>query len=424
MMEPPPRVLISAYACGPKWGSEIGVGWNWVINIARHCAVTVITESGFREDILDALPRLNLPHAPTFHFVDIGETARRRCWNQGDWRFYRDYRRWQQSAYDLASRLIAEEHFDVCHHLNMIGYREPGYLWRLPLPFVWGPVGGHEQMPWRFIPALGLKAAPYYVARNLLNGIQARTAPRVRSAARTAAAVIVATPTNQAALQHLHGVRSTLIVETGTSSASVRRCQSAFDGSRPLRVCWCGKFLAQKALPIALRALAIASREIRVELDIIGDGRERTSWHQLSKRLGVDQNCRWLGKIPHEEALRAIAESDCMLLTSIQEATSTVVMEALSAGVPVVCHDSCGFGAVVDDRCGIKVPLVSPSRSVQGFARALVRLSRDPALVVRLSRGAGERACEFTWEKKAEAVVKLYEIVLQRSGRAHMAAGA
>jgi hypothetical protein len=26
--------------------------------------------------------------------------------------------------------------------LNMIGYREPGYLWKLNVPFVWGPMGG------------------------------------------------------------------------------------------------------------------------------------------------------------------------------------------------------------------------------------------------------------------------------------------
>lgn len=110
-----------------------------------------------------------------------------------------------------------------------------------------------------------------------------------------------------------------------------------------------------------------------------------------------------------------IAESDVMLLTSVLEATTTVVMEALSAGVPVVCHDTCGFGAVVNATCGMKVPLISPKNSVRGFAEALIRLSREPKLISRLSQGAVKRSTEFTWERKAETVMHIYERILERS---------
>ena len=51
----PIKVIVSAYACGPKWGSEIGMGWNWVINLAQYCELTVITEFGFKEDIEEAV---------------------------------------------------------------------------------------------------------------------------------------------------------------------------------------------------------------------------------------------------------------------------------------------------------------------------------------------------------------------------------
>ena len=45
------HVLISAFACSPGWGSEVGMGWNWVTNLAVSCDLTVITESGFRDEI-------------------------------------------------------------------------------------------------------------------------------------------------------------------------------------------------------------------------------------------------------------------------------------------------------------------------------------------------------------------------------------
>jgi glycosyltransferase involved in cell wall biosynthesis len=181
-------------------------------------------------------------------------------------------------------------------------------------------------------------------------------------------------------------------------------------------VSWCAKFLASKALPIALRAIALASREILLELTIIGDGREGEPWHRLGRDLGVGGHCRWVGAVGHEEAQQMIAESDIMLLTSVQEATTTVVMEALSAGVPVLCHDTCGFGAVVDETCGIKIPLVNPKSSVRGFSEALVRLSREPELIKGLNQGAIKRAADFTWEKKAEAVTQIYARIMERSG--------
>lgn len=391
------------------------MGWNWVTHLARHCDLTVITEEGFRDDIAGDPVASELKHNLRFEYLDIGETARRRCWNQGDWRYYPKYREWQWSAYELARSLINRGEFDLVHHLNMIGYREPGYLWKLPLPFVWGPVGGHEQMPWRFIPALGWQAAPYQIARNVLNAIQARTSLRVRRAARAAVEVIVATPANQSAFLEIHGVESTLIVETGTEAIASSRTRPPFDGTRPLRVSWCAKFLASKALPIALRAIALASREIPVELTIIGDGRESAAWHRLGRELGIDGHCHWVGAVRHEDAQRMIAESDFMLLTSVQEATTTVVMEALSAGVPVLCHDTCGFGAVVDETCGLKIPLINPGASVRGFAEALVRLSRGPELIAFLSRGAVNRAADFTWEQKVAAVMEIYDRIMARS---------
>jgi len=59
--------------------------------------------------------------------------------------------------------------FDVAHQLTYVGFRVPGLLWKLDTPFVWGPIGGLEQTTWALLPALGVRGALYFVARNLLN---------------------------------------------------------------------------------------------------------------------------------------------------------------------------------------------------------------------------------------------------------------
>ena len=97
----------------------------------------------------------------------------------------------------------------------MIGYREPGYMWKLPLPMVWGPIGGHAQLPWKYLSLLGGRAKIYHGFRNILNNIQMWSSFRVRRAAKRANVLIAATSSDKFALLKIHNRESILINETG-----------------------------------------------------------------------------------------------------------------------------------------------------------------------------------------------------------------
>ena len=52
------NVLINAYAVSPIWGSEPGVGWNWIINLSKDCNLFIITEGEWRAEIENAVKTL------------------------------------------------------------------------------------------------------------------------------------------------------------------------------------------------------------------------------------------------------------------------------------------------------------------------------------------------------------------------------
>lgn len=108
-MNKPLKVLVSAYACGPNWGSEIGMGWNWVIHLSDYCELVVITEFDFKKDIESKLPELNLKHTPQFHYIDVGEKARELFWKQGSFLFYRYYKMWQKKGICSCRTIIIRE---------------------------------------------------------------------------------------------------------------------------------------------------------------------------------------------------------------------------------------------------------------------------------------------------------------------------
>jgi glycosyltransferase involved in cell wall biosynthesis len=84
-------------------------------------------------------------------------------------------------------------------------------------------------------------------------------------------------------------------------------------------------------------------------------------------------------------------------------------------GVPVICHDACGFGDMVTDACGIKIALTDPETSISGFASAIMLLGGERDRLKLLAEGALVRARELTWQNKAEVILAEYRRLLDNS---------
>jgi hypothetical protein len=93
------KVLLSAYACEPGKGSEPGVGWSWVRQIARFAEVWVITRANNRGTIEKALREEPLPNVHWVYF-DLPRWAR--FWKKGQRGVHLYYYLWQVGIYFLA----------------------------------------------------------------------------------------------------------------------------------------------------------------------------------------------------------------------------------------------------------------------------------------------------------------------------------
>jgi glycosyltransferase involved in cell wall biosynthesis len=413
-----PKILISAYACSPKYGSEPGMGWNWINQISEHFETWVLTDEYYAAHCREYLERQSIAK-PKLHLVGIPRPGGRHRIYGYFWLHYLTQNLWQRKAFKIAKELHAREHFDLVHQLNMIGYREPGYLWQLDesRPYVWGPIGGHAQMPIAFLSSLDLKNRVIYRLRNSINAWQMNHLRRVRRAISRANVLFSATGADANAIRRIHGRDSVLLNETCTV-LQTNRCPTMnrfTDHNSSTELIWAGVFIGCKGLPIALHSLAQVRRQkpdIKVRLTIVGDGPCNLVWKRLAEKLEVSDLCIWLGWVTHDQAQAQIAGADAMLLTSLKEATTNVVTEAISHGIPVICHDACGFGDVVTKHCGIKIPMIDPQTSINGFANAIIAIAQDRVYLADLSQGALARAHELTWEKKAKIMVEQYQRLL------------
>ncbi len=406
------RVLISAFGCSPYRGSECAVGWNIPFALAAHHEVTVICgdlkfERPNWKDLND-FGFNNIPFkveyvAPT-RLISALERLHR---VPGMWAlYYLAYNLWQRRAFQRAKTLQFEKPFEIVHQLNMIGYREPGYMWKLNAPFVWGPIGGAPNEPWAFRRLFSLSGRVKVGLRTLLNDVQKHICWRARHAAMRAQKLWAVTAADEAMIRDIWGCDCERMVETGAVPRAEGRIHR-FQPNEPLRLVWSGIHTSRKALPIILYALSRLPNAA-VHVDILGEGSETEKWKSLAQKLRISNKLTWRGKLPHKEALQIMNDAHILVFPSLKEGTPHVVLEALSLGLPVICHDACGMGVEVTETCGVKIPLRDPETSIAGFAQALRRFIDEPSLVETLSHGALARAQELTWFAKAADISRGY----------------
>ena len=164
-------------------------------------------------------------------------------------------------------------------------------------------------------------------------------------------------------------------------------------GMTGLTLAFAGRLTAQKALGVALGALA---RVDGVALLIAGDGDERGPLEAKAAELGLGSRVRFLGPLPRERVVELFRAADASILSSSWENFPHTVVEALAAGTPVLATATGGVAEVVRD--GENGLLVAPG-DVEGLAEAIRRFFGDAVLRDRLRAAAVASVAEYAPER-------------------------
>ena len=402
------KILMQCYSCSPYSGSERGMGWNFALHVSRFHDVHLIVEEKDGRPVMEKYAQEH-PEAfehITLHYIrKVQHPILRKIWPPI---YYHFYNKWEKKAYRLAKALDAEEHFDLVHRVTLSSYRSPGYLWKLGKPFIWGPVCGFTNTAWCLLPGLGLHGIVYFTCRNIINRLQFRWGRQAHAAAAHASAIMVSDAHALPEIKRYWGKDALLMSDGGIPEDGYHPVMSPHEPGTPLRICWSGVLTTLKALNFVLAALPLCRQ--KVELHILGKGEKEQEWKALAEHLGVADKVFFHGFLPHHQAQAFLESCHVFCHSSIKEGgLATVVLEALRAGLPLVVIDHCAHASVVTEACGIKIPVMRPQQLSERFAAAFDKLAEDEALRHRMAESALERARHYTWPKRMETVLALYE---------------
>jgi len=389
-----PRLLMVAYACDPHGGGEHWLGWGWAEQAAKSFQVELVTTPKAKEAITTAAKPLGIKP----HFIDV-PTSLRKVTELCGASWVRKIA-WQRQVGKFAAERHRDRPFAAVHQTTFHTFRSPFAAASLPVPSIWGPIAGGEHVPPGFEKFLGV-AQLSERARSMANRAWLRM-PSIQQSLRNASALFVS---NQTTLGFLPEdvQQKAQVVPPNTLRPEDQRWQPrqfTRQHGTPLSLLYVGNCVATRAMPIVFDALKVSGLN-NYELKIVGAGPALSHWKKLARQQDFGSKVVFAGRVPFELVSAFYETADALVFPALRDSGGSAVLEAMARFVPVVCLDWAGPGEMLDTGCGLKIPVRSPSETVDAFAQALRRLDAQPELGPKLAVAARLHAQKhFGWDAK------------------------
>ncbi len=399
------RVAQIVYDCIPNAGSDPGIGWHSVVCAsAEGFEVHAITKASNRRAIEATAP---LPGV-TWHYIDAPERF-------GPLKVGRSLgdtihlSRWLPKARDLCTELAEADKIDLTHFVTFTAHWMPVPLAEVPVPHVFGPVGGGERSPAQLLDRPVDRASAG--ARNLFQTALTRTPTwnRLLKADRT-----IVLSASRATTERLRsrGVEvfetwrtgclpNTLIAQTDAIEPDRNSGTTIVMSGRQLR--WKGHDLAINAMPIVLQRHPDAS------LLILGSGPEHQNLVDEVAAAGLNEHIRFHDQVDRNVERAIIAGADCFLFPSRRDTGSTLVPLVQVMGVPIAAFATGALPEATGGHASLADPAAHESPAHALAFAILGALETDEAALQAARNHAIDR---FGEENSRKALRRWYEAAL------------
>ena len=400
-------LALITYDISPYRGSEASVSWNYVWNMRHTNKLIVIYGKG-----KDEIERFIVENGSVENVEFINNPVET-VTGKGimmDIKYNLAYRRWHLKTYEMVNKMVDEGRVDLIHYLNPIGFKEPGFLWKITkVPYVWGPIQGVENRPFELYHALSVKGKCNALVRRIVHNGLFILMPRLKKALDRVDVVFAATPNTVKNLKRWYHKDSIYLPENGIMKME-RTTPVMYDGG-VLRLIWIGGICERKALVILLDALAKVGGH-NWHLDVLGDGNQR---EKLQKEFAhLNNHITWHGMLDRASVQEILLQSHLHVISSLGEGNPTILWEAFGKAIPTLTLDHCGMAGVVCEKCGIKIPIHSYNQVVEDIADRINGVLHNPKTIEQLSVGTIECAKKFMWSNRIALYNKIYDEISKK----------
>jgi len=390
------KILLSAFSCSPTKGSEAANGWNWANELAKkgyevHCFTRGIGE----KDIENAGKIKNL----YFHYIKL-PWGLESLYARSQALMYVYYFLWQWLLYKKAKSWHKKLSFNLAHHVSWANLQLGSFLYKLDIPFIFGPTGGGQMTP-EIFRKFFFKYWEGEVKRKKISELLLKFNPACKNAIRGAKVVLISNEDTLKLAQKLGAKQVELMIAATISDSFFPASNPERPDTKELNLLWVGRFLPRKGILFVLEVMAVLKDYPDITLTVVGDGTTKPEFLSAVDRLGLQKNVNWVGKVTYEKVKEYYASHDIFLFTSFRDSGPAQLVEAMAYGLPVITIDIHGQAQIVQQDTGIKCRIETIEGSIEELKKAVLFFYNDRQKLKEFS----QKAFVFAQQRRFSQIV-------------------
>lgn len=403
------KIFVSAYACEPDLGSEIGVGWHWVLEMSKYFDLWVLTRKSNQEGI----EKWILEHSEysNIHFLYFDLPKKLRFWKKGMRGVRTYYNIWQWCTNSIVKRTMQENEIEIFHHLTY-----GNSLWAVSSYgqrqfFIWGPTGGVETIPADY-------SRHYSAKGRMIEGLRRTVVACLplncgfHKRCKNAKLILCKTENMRAKIPAKYRSKAILFTDVAVESLSFKDCEKQErDRIEYLSV---GRLDAWRGFDILIEAFAEAIKQNKsIHLTIAGKGADEKRLQRIIAQKGIGEYVSMIGRVSMERYYELMQNCDVVVNPCLKEGAVTVSFDSMAMGKPLICTDTTGYTRYFSNEYAIVVPLKGRDEVIESLQKAIVQSTNANTRKV-LGEKALEQGKQFSWQKRGEDIYNVITDYVRR----------
>ncbi len=414
-----PKLVLSAYQCGPGLGSVSQIGWEWYSRLARKIPVTLVTHSRNRA----ALEKAGSPllgsetiYIDTEWFAGPLYRLASKLFPRSEHPVFLisslDYYLYDWVALRTLRRLGKNgSKWNIVHQPTPVSPLAASRLHKLNLPLILGPWNGGLRSPSEYPEIMRAESAWVYPIRKL-----GRWLDWLIGSSKHARLLLTATAATQNEIPAEFAHKCVHMLENGVDLDLFAPTDwpSPPTSENPLEIVYVGRLLPFKGVTLLLEAVSKLS--IPYHLTVVGSGSEEVPLQTQAKTLNLQDKVLFTGALPLASVAKYMASAHVFCLPSVRESGGAVLLEAMAAARPVIALAYGGPAEIVDDEIGRLIPSAGREQVVHAIAETLMDVVANPELWRQRGLAGRQRVEQrYAWSVKIDNAIALYHQCLEQS---------
>lgn len=399
------KIFVSAYACEPGLGSEIGVGWHWVLEMSKYFDLWVLTRKSNQHTIEPWIAEH--PEFAGIHFLYYDWPKWARFWKKGMRGVRTYYNIWQWCTNRIVKRTMQEHDIPIYHLLTYGNAMWPVSRYGKKQFFVWGPTSAGVVTPKDFTRHYTWASRQKEAIQRILKKTLCLNAG-FRNRCKNADLILCKTDDTMACVPLKYRDKCVQCTDVAVELKDVARYAIEDENGEGVKFLAAGTLVGWRNFDVLIEAFSEAVKQnSTISLQILGGGDEHVRLQRMIADLNMGGYIDLVGQVDMEQYNRYMAMCDVVVNPCFREGAVTVSFDSMSFAKPLICFDTKGYTHYFTDEYSRVIKGVETRReAIERLTQEILYMT-DKRRIKEMGVKANRAGKSFDWGHKGKQVYKM-----------------